>query len=278
MTIFCYQHHINDWRTKTGELSLEEKGAYREMMDWFYALEGKLPSDIEKLSRILGLQTQSERTAIASVSHKFWTANADGYLTQKRACEELEKIKAKSFKASKSAKIRYNKDLASANAERTQSERTANQEPITNNHKVSKPPLPPTDEKPQPESVKVKTEKKEPDGFLDFWEIFPKQRAGSKEKAKQAYENALKRAGKEKIHEGTRKYSISDEVARGFAKGAAAWLNDDRWAAEYRPPNSNKTNPANGRPTYSDSIRDAGKAALDNILRQEEIRQTVGGG
>lgn len=133
MSIFCYQHHINDWRTKTAGLSLEEKGAYRELMDWFYALEGRLPSDQERLCRILGVQTQSERTAIAYITQRFWSETPDGFLTQSRAAKELEKIKTKSIKASKSAQSKYNKDLDSANAERTQSERSANQEPRTNN-------------------------------------------------------------------------------------------------------------------------------------------------
>ena len=32
-------------------------------------------------------------------------------------------------------------------------------------------------------------------------------------------------------------YAASNEVRRGFAKGAAAWLNDDRWATDDRTPN-----------------------------------------
>jgi len=147
MSIFCYQHHINDWRTKTAGLSLEEKGAYREMMDWFYALEGKLPADQDALCRILGVQTQSERNALAVITEKFWLVTEGGFLTQKRAAEELTKIKIRSEKAQKSARSRYNKDLDSANAERTQSERTANQEPITNNQEpYIDSPLPPTRE------------------------------------------------------------------------------------------------------------------------------------
>lgn len=81
--------------------------------------------------------------------------------------------------------------------------------------------------------IKKEKEKNPPDGFNEFWESFPRQRRGSKEKAQIAYQNALKRAEKKDILDGTLQYSQSDEVARGFAKGAAAWLNDDRWTNDY---------------------------------------------
>ena len=80
-------------------------------------------------------------------------------------------------------------------------------------------------------------EKEKPylDSFEEFWRIYPKQRAGSKEKAYKAFCKAIKegRATPEKIIQATRYYSNSDEVKRGFAKGCAAWLNDDRFNNNY---------------------------------------------
>lgn len=70
--------------------------------------------------------------------------------------------------------------------------------------------------------------------FGDFKAIYPKMRAGSWTKAKGAYLAALKRgASEDEIYSGALAYANSDEVARGFAKGAAAWLNDDRWTNDY---------------------------------------------
>ena len=69
--------------------------------------------------------------------------------------------------------------------------------------------------------------------FNEFWKLYPKARAGNKDKAKTAYLKALTRATKEEINGSVEKYSRSDEVARGYAKGAAAWLNDDRWTTNY---------------------------------------------
>lgn len=71
--------------------------------------------------------------------------------------------------------------------------------------------------------------------FDEFWKLYPKDRAGSKEKAKAAYLKALTRATKEEINGAVEKYRTSSEVTRGYAKGAAAWLNDDRWTSDYRP-------------------------------------------
>lgn len=73
-------------------------------------------------------------------------------------------------------------------------------------------------------------------GFENFWMIFPKKRAGAKDKAWRAYLKALERGDAQAIYSGLENYAQSEEVARGFAKGCAAWLNDDRWLNDYSPP------------------------------------------
>jgi len=73
------------------------------------------------------------------------------------------------------------------------------------------------------------------ESFEEFWKLYPKQRAGSKEKAYLSYCRALKekRCTVERLLESVKKYSHCEEVERGFAKGCAAWLNDDRFNNEY---------------------------------------------
>ena len=73
------------------------------------------------------------------------------------------------------------------------------------------------------------------ESFETFWSVYPKKRAGSKEKAFKAYQSALRRknATAEEINRVAAIYAKSDEVSRGFAKGAAAWLNDDRFLNDY---------------------------------------------
>jgi hypothetical protein len=89
-----------------------------------------------------------------------------------------------------------------------------------------------TDKIREDKKVKEKNTKKEnihPEVFLKFWEAYPRQRRGNKDKAFQAWSNACERAKPEEILSGLNAYARSDEVAKGFAKGAQAWLNDDRW-------------------------------------------------
>ncbi len=85
--------------------------------------------------------------------------------------------------------------------------------------------------------------------FEDFWTLFPKQRRGNREKALRAYRKALKekRTTEEEIINGVKAYQNSSEVRNGYAKGAAAWLSDDRWDCDYSQktlsPGSNGYNP-----------------------------------
>lgn len=70
--------------------------------------------------------------------------------------------------------------------------------------------------------------------FGEFWSLYPRQRRGAKQNAFKAWQRAVERAPPGDIILGLRAYRESDEVRRGFAKGAAAWLNDDRWTTDYR--------------------------------------------
>lgn len=80
------------------------------------------------------------------------------------------------------------------------------------------------------ETDKEKNTKKENlENFSKFWDSYPRKRRGNKQKALQAWNNALERASAEDIIGGLMVYARSEEVAKGFAKGSQAWLNDDRW-------------------------------------------------
>lgn len=71
--------------------------------------------------------------------------------------------------------------------------------------------------------------------FDAFWKLYPKTRAGSPDNALAAWKKALTKSTEKEIMDGLQAYIGSDEVARGFAKGAAAWLNDERWKSDYKP-------------------------------------------
>lgn len=74
------------------------------------------------------------------------------------------------------------------------------------------------------------------EAFETAWSTFPTQRKGAKDKALIAWRSAFRRhvgLQAETIIAGINRYCRSDEVAKGFAKGMAAWLNDDRWTSDY---------------------------------------------
>jgi hypothetical protein len=99
-----------------------------------------------------------------------------------------------------------------------------------------------------------------------FWKHYPKQRAGAKSAARKAMAKALTKTTKEKITDGLRNYTKSDEVARGYAKGAAAWLNDERWTSDYRPHGQRNQQKA----SYLDKIQNAGARASDIVKARLE--------
>lgn len=111
----------------------------------------------------------------------------------------------------------------------------------------------------QLEPKKKNIQKKESpyeESFNEFWSSFPKQRIGNKDKAKLAFIRVLKekRATEKEILDGTRDYASSEEVERGFAKGAAAWLNDDRWRNDYSTRTTSQRNTPDRKTSYMDSL------------------------
>ena len=104
--------------------------------------------------------------------------------------------------------------------------------------------------------------------FDQFWRVYPKQRAGNREKAMAAYRKAVKRGFSEAdILAGAHAYAASREVAERFAKGAAAWLNDDRFTHDYsEAPNGRKNYPNTA--SKQDRIEDALAAAKLEIAER----------
>lgn len=114
-----------------------------------------------------------------------------------------------------------------------------------------------------------KRKKKKPEiqknRFSEFWEAFPRQRRGSRDKAEKAYAAATLRGREEHILSGLHSYASSDEVARGYAKGAAAWLNDDRWENDYaiKPMGGNR----HEQPKSKGNAREELAECLDSLRR-----------
>jgi uncharacterized protein YdaU (DUF1376 family) len=135
--MYYYQHHIGDYRKDTSHLSLLEHGIYRQLLDLYYITEKPLD---KKSIRLIGARTDQEIAMAELILNEFFEKKGTKYF-HKRCDDEIQNYKLKSKSASESSKKRWNniKKLQDANAMPTQSERNANQEPITKNQKTSLP-------------------------------------------------------------------------------------------------------------------------------------------
>jgi uncharacterized protein YdaU (DUF1376 family) len=93
-----YPHFPGDYIRDTAHLSVIQHGAYRLLLDHYYATAAPLPADVDGLYRICRAFDQSERTAVGFVLGQFFELRADGYhnrradrqlVTQKEQHERL---------------------------------------------------------------------------------------------------------------------------------------------------------------------------------------------
>lgn len=80
---------VGDYLKKTTMLSCEENGAYCLLLFSLWQNEGFLPNDMKKLSRVCKL-TQDRFTEIWVELKGFFTIH-DGFISNDRLCEEIEK-------------------------------------------------------------------------------------------------------------------------------------------------------------------------------------------
>jgi len=83
-----YRHYIGDYGRDTAHLSLAEDGAYRRLLDHYYATEKPLPGTPEACYRICAAQTPAERAAVDSVLSQFFELD-DGVYHNQRADREI---------------------------------------------------------------------------------------------------------------------------------------------------------------------------------------------
>lgn len=105
--------------------------------------------------------------------------------------------------------------------------------------------------------------------FSEAWKNYPKLRAGSKEKARSAYTKAIGRgASAGQINASIVEYARSDEVANGFAKGMAAWLNDDRFNSDY-----SQRSLQNAKPDPVAALAEAHKDIAERFRRASQANE-----
>ena len=102
---------VGDWKKKTAHLSLDEKGAYGELLDFCYVQEQPLPLDSDSIYRLAGATNARERAAVDRVLRDFFIADDAGFHNP-RALQEIEKRKQFSAQQSELALRRWAKQDA----------------------------------------------------------------------------------------------------------------------------------------------------------------------
>ena len=130
-----YPHHIGDYRSDTAHLSLLEHGVYRQLLDTYYLSEQPIPEETEAVCRRLSARTAEEKKAVEYVLNEFFYC-ADGW--HQRKCDKvIAEYNKKADQARQAGKLggRPKKTDTVIFDNQEESERKANQEPITKNHK-----------------------------------------------------------------------------------------------------------------------------------------------
>lgn len=85
-----YPWYVGDARAKMRGLTLEQRGAYRELLDECYIRGGAIPADREALWRIADAHTASERQAVELIAGAFFERRGDT-LVNRRAEKEISR-------------------------------------------------------------------------------------------------------------------------------------------------------------------------------------------
>ena len=108
-----YPFYPGDYGRDTADLSLLEHGAYRLLLDVFYATEKPLPLDDARLYRMVRAGSEVERAAVDAVLERFWRRTKAGYVNgrAKREIHTAETLAAaKTERARKAARARWGGD------------------------------------------------------------------------------------------------------------------------------------------------------------------------
>ena len=183
--VHYYKHNIGDYRRDTAHLSLLEHGIYRQLLDWYYLLEGPLPEDIDTVARKVAARSSEEISAVQLVLSEFFKMKKGWH---HKRCEliicEFHETKTKNQtngklggRPKKTQSVISGLDVGT----QTQSQnnlnhkpRTSNQEPVTSNQEPKKKIKP---KSASPPSVFVLPDWIEIDAWTAYMEVRKKKKA-----------------------------------------------------------------------------------------------------
>lgn len=251
MTQAWYPFYWSDYSSKTMHLSMGQHGAFMMLLRWIYTTEKPIPN--KQRYSIARAMSEQECSDVDAVLDEFFQREGDHW-SSPRALEVIEEAQNRHQRRVNAGKKGGEAKSSNAKAIPEHSSTNHNHNHIDNSNELS-PPLPPQEQRPIL--------------FAQFWDLYPRQRRGSKDKALASYKAAIKRGNTEQhIIDGVKTYAASSDVTRGFAKGCAAWLNDDGFLNEY----SQQVGAPGGRSTGGNRGFDALATAAAKISQDVEGR------
>lgn len=231
MGLQWYSRYPADNASDTKHLSMLEKGAYIELMDFYYSSGKPLPKDCRRIYRISGAETDEEKQASDTVISFFFTL-IDGEYHQPRIDKELKKrfdISKIRKKAAKNSRKVSTKKISTANAQQMLSKCSANAHTTTTTTTTT---IKETDKKKIP---KKKNACVSDEMLFDLWDAFPKikPKGGRKEFYQSVKKQISKGVSYETIENGIRRYAQHCNEKGTYNKHAFRWIDKGAWDADY---------------------------------------------
>ena len=141
-----YSHHIGDFNNATRHLTRIERSIYRDLMDLYYDREAPVPTDVERVCKLILATAPDEIAAVQSVLDEFFVLQDDGWHNS-RCDDEIAAYRAKHEQASRAGKASAERRKQAKTEENasdvqrtlnggsTDVQPTNNQEPVTKNQK-----------------------------------------------------------------------------------------------------------------------------------------------
>jgi uncharacterized protein YdaU (DUF1376 family) len=213
-----YAFYPADYGRDTGHLSLVEHGAYRALMDHYYASAAPLPMDEGRLLRLCRAKAPREQAAVRYVLATFFQAREDGW-HHGRIDAEIAKAEDLTAKCSFAARVGQAKRKGEANASANAGANAGAN--VSANVSAGAP----ADGQPS-QSQSQSQEKYIP--FEDFWSAYPKRQARGA--AVKAWGKALAKAAPEILIAAASGYAArrAGQDAQ-FTKLPATWLTQECW-------------------------------------------------
>lgn len=226
-----YLRHPDNFFAATRALTLEQRGAYSDILDLYISRDGLLPDNEIQMARCLSVDPRIWRRVREELLACGKIELRDSFIVPRGGDTTLGKSLAASEAGSKAAATRW------ANHKKNNKKQDATAMPYIKSSQV----------KEEREKVLSSPNGEEID-FNLFWSIYPRRVA--KGQASRAYKSAIKRgATHEQIRSGAERFSVACRQARTekqFIRYPATWINGDGWLDEDGPPRGDRGNGQRG--------------------------------